>query len=424
MSFEIIGDADKDRLYCTGSFTKFLTTFVCLSLLSEKYNLNTILDDDNFLDILCQNPAAKNFLQLFQKLIGNKFSIRDVCSYYSGLPYTFDLSEDEIKLIEADMPFKHHSILDEKTFLSRCENHITPVYTNRCKFHYSEIGIIFLGYLIEKIYELSIESLYKKYVINPFKLKDSLFSRVLPDNVYIQDLSDKYDYPAIAIEEHGYFCYSNGFYTTLNDTKNLLEGLINTPIFQYMADIKKARAASSRLLNGLTLEIRLAGDDIIYGYEGLSFSGCNIWAYSTKHKKGYITFLNSEEEVYTVIYDEKLGYHEFDKVPAYTQLLYEKFIKHYKFDYSEQEIPNEFRGQYKRVKINQKDLDTLFEVGKHFIQIRNPEMVRYEVIYYQGHYRIKGKDGVHGSRVGFHQTSDGSYFFFDGNLYQQADQGL
>lgn len=422
MSFGIIGEADRDRLYCTASFTKLLTTFVCLSQLAEQYDLNSILDDDNFLDSICQNPASKNFLHLFQKLVGNKFSIRDVCTYYSGLPYTFDLSEDELMLVEADLPFKHHSILDEKTFLSRCEKHITPVYTNRCKFHYSEIGIIFLGYLVEKIYDLHIESLFQKYVINQFDLKSSLFSRTLPDNVYIQDLSDNYDYPAIAIEEHGYFCYSNGFYTTLNDTKYLLEGLIHHPIFASMVDLKKARAASNRLLNGLTIEIRLVGDDVVYGYEGLSFSGCNIWAYSTKHKKGYITFLNSEEDVYTVIYDQKLGYHEFDKVPKYTQVLYDEFIKRYQFDYTEKEIPKAFQGKYQRVKINQTNLDLLFEVTEHSIIIRNPDRVKYDVIYYKDQYRIKGKDGVHGARVGFSRADSGrSYLFFDGNLYRKLD---
>lgn len=53
MSFHIVGDVDKDRLYCAGSFTKCLTAYVSLSFLAEKFNLANVLDDENFLDTLC-----------------------------------------------------------------------------------------------------------------------------------------------------------------------------------------------------------------------------------------------------------------------------------------------------------------------------------------------------------------------------------
>jgi len=297
VTIQIIGPVDKDRLYCSGSFTKFLTTFVSLSLLSEKFELKNSLDDDHFLDTLCVNPEAKNFLHLFQKIIGSRFTIRDICSYYAGLPYTFDLSEKELESVESGNPFKHHAVPDEETFLYLCKNKITPVYSNRCKFHYSEISIIFLGYLIEKIYNVKMEDLYQQYVINPFKLKHSVFSRTRPENVYCQDLSDQYDYPSIAILDHGYFCYSNGYYTTLNDMKILIESMVENVIFQHMIDLTHARAASNRLMNGLTVEIRLVNDDVLVGYEGLSYSGCSLWAYSLKNKKGYISTL----AIYAVI---------------------------------------------------------------------------------------------------------------------------
>jgi CubicO group peptidase (beta-lactamase class C family) len=253
MTIQIIGTVDLDRLYCAGSFSKLLTTFTTLSLLSETYDLNKILDDENFFDAICNTNESKVFLALFQKTIGSKFTLHDICSFYTGLPYTFDPSEAEIEAVDAGQPYKHHSIPDEKTFLHHCQNLITPVYPNRCKFHYSEISILFLGYLIEKIFDTQFESLYAKYVIEKFKLKNSHFSRQRVKNVFVQDLSESYDLASIAIMDHGYFCYSNGFYTTLNDEKMLLEGLLQDTVFQFMTDIRIARAASNRLMNGLTV---------------------------------------------------------------------------------------------------------------------------------------------------------------------------
>ena len=161
MTFHIAGSFDKDKLYCTGSLTKLLTTYVSLCLLAEQYDLQQIIDDDSFLDRLCVNQKSKEFLALFQKLIGGKFSIHDICSYYAGLPYTFDPSEAEIESVDAGNPFKHHSIPDEKTFLFMCQNKITPVYRDQCKFHYSEVSIIFLGYFLETVYQVKMKIFIK-----------------------------------------------------------------------------------------------------------------------------------------------------------------------------------------------------------------------------------------------------------------------
>lgn len=42
-------------------------------------------------DELCINQASKSFLQLFQNRIGSRFTLRDVCTYYTGLPYLFEI---------------------------------------------------------------------------------------------------------------------------------------------------------------------------------------------------------------------------------------------------------------------------------------------------------------------------------------------
>ena len=421
MSFEIIGTCDANRIYCAGSFTKLLTTYVSLSFLSESHLLEMILDDAALFNRLAKNETSLRFLRLFQTHLGGDFTLHDICSYYAGLPYTFDPSGDELHRADEGYPFKHHSIPDEKTFLFMCENHITPVYPVRSKFHYSEISILFLGYFLEKCFNVRMEDLFQQYIIKPFKLASSHFSRKRVEGVFIQDLSDRYDYPSIAILDHGYFCYSNGFYTTLNDMKNMLEQLIHEPVFHFMTDLTHARAASNRLMNGLAVEIRLVGDDVISGYEGLSFSGCNLWAYSSKMQRGYLTFNNSEEEIYTIIYDQVLGYTQFDTVLTSSQSCYQHFLAAYHEVNQQKNIPAEFQGIYQRVNINESTLHDKFIVGNDFIVIRNPDEVRYEIICVNNEYRIIGKDHIHGARFGFYQTlMNHRYMCFDGTLYVQS----
>jgi CubicO group peptidase (beta-lactamase class C family) len=419
MTMEIIGAVEKDRVFCAGSFTKLVTTFVSLSFLAEKFDANNFLDDENFLDSLCANQASRDFLNVFQKTIGSKFTIRDLCNFYAGLPYTFDIAEDELEKVEAGHPFKHHSIPDEKTFLTRCSNNITMIYPDRSKFHYSELAIIFLAYFLEKAFDVKFENLYQKFVIDKFNLKDSKFSRTRGENVFTQDLSPHYDYPSIAILDHGYFCYSNGFFTTLSEMKILLENFLDDVIFQQMVNLTRARAASNRLIDGLTVEIRLVGDDVIYGYEGLSYSGCNIWAYSTKYKKGYLTFTNNEEEAYDIYLE--FGYKDFDKAPAACQQIYLKYRGEVDFTkILEKDIPLEFQGDYQRVNINDSTLEDVFVVGKNFIIIRNPEEIRYEVVFVNGHYYVKGKDNLQGTKVGLLTSKSGKrYMGFDGTLYRK-----
>lgn len=419
MSFEIIGDVDKNRIYCAGSFTKLLTTFVCLSKLSENYPLADIIDDENFLTCLCLTPQAKNFLQLFQQQLQAPFSIRDLCSFYSGLPYTFDVSQNELAAVEKGFAYKHHSIPDESTFLQRCRENITPVFKPRSKFHYSELSIIFLAYLLEKVYQTSMEDLYKKYIVDAFQLQQSQFSRKKISQVYVQDLSDAYDYPSIAIVDHGFFAYSNGYFTNLSDMKILLDQLVQHPVFLVMVNQQAARAASPRIMNGLTIELRVAGDDILYGYEGLSYSGCNIFAYSTQKRRGYITFNDSEEAAYDVVY-APFHLKDFDKVPEHTQHLYQQFLQHYSEQTLTQAIPSEYQGHYQRVNINDKILQTKFTVGSNFIVIRNPDEIKYDVVFARGCYRIQGKDQIPGVKVDFVTSNTGQHYMgFDGSLYRK-----
>jgi len=380
--------------------------------------IGKMFDDMEFLDKISNNNSSRNFLNIFQKVIGSQFSIRDLCSHYAGLPYTFDVSQAELEKVEQGFPFKHHSILDENTFLYMCNKHITPVYKDKCKFHYSEISIIFFGYIVEQIYELKMETLYQEFVIDKFKLMQSQFSRRIIDDVYIQDLSDQYDYPAIAIADHGYFCYGNGFFTSLSDMKILLEHFLSDPIFELMTDIKQARAASNRIMEGSSVEIREVGDDIIYGYEGLSYSGTNIWAYSSKLKRGYLTYTNNEEKAYDIY--NNFGYENFDLVPHYTEKIYLECIHTPHPAYPDKEIPMEYQGNYQRVRINEKVLDTIFVVSDHFIIIRNPTEMKYNVIFVKGNYRARGKDDEPDSKVGFIQSKQGNrYMYYDGTLYKK-----
>jgi hypothetical protein len=417
MPIVIFGEFDRDQLYCAGSVTKLLTTFVVLSLLSEKYDLSKVLDDEYFLDTISTTEAAKDFLQIFKNKIGPKFTLRDICSFYAGLPYTFEPDAAALERVDAGESFVHHSIPDEKAFLHACKTRFTPIYPNRSKFHYSEISIMFLGYLFEKIYNKSMEELYQKYLIGKFKLAKSQFARKRPKNVYFQDLSGHYDYAAVAKQDHGFFCYGNGFYTTLNDMKLLLENLLNDAVFQHIVDVKTARSASDTLMNGLTIEMRKVGDDVMFGYDGVSFSGCNVWAYSTKLKTGYLTFCNHTETAYQVI-SSNFKCTAYDEVPEHTTQFYSEFLKKYAAPVESKGIPVEYQGKYRRVKINGKKLKDVFVLGKDFLVIRDPLEVRYNLTCVNSSFHIQGDDQTHEARVSLHQAKSGNrYLFYNGTLY-------
>lgn len=422
MTIEIIGSVDKNRLYCAGSFSKLLTTFITLTLLSEKYTLTEILDDEDFFDRIAVNEEARDFLDIFQQTIGSRFTLHDVCSFYTGMPYTFNVSAEEIESVDAGNPYKHHCLLNKETFINDCKHEITQVYPNRSKFNYSELSIIFLGYFFEKVYATTFEELYQKYVINRFNLTDSYFSRMRIERAYTQDLSDSYDLASIAVRDHGYFCYSNGFYTTLSDTKKLLESLLQSPVFQLMTDVSIARAASNRLMNGLTVELRVHEDDLIIGYDGLSYSGCNLWAYSTKQKKGYLTFNDNGDLADQIIF-QRLGYDAFDKVPPHSQQYYHAFLAGYDFSKLQyKDLPQAFEGNYHRVRINNYVLNVIFPVTVHTIEFTHDDKVKYDIVYVDDVYRIKAKDGIAGDMIGLHVAkSNNKYISYGGVLLKKMD---
>ena len=99
------------------------------------------------------------------------------------------------------------------------------------------------------------------------------------------------------------------------------------------------------------------------------------------------------------------------------------FINHYSFNAETRDIPEIYQGTYQRVKINKKSLALLFFVEKKFIIIRNPDEIKYEIVYFNDHYCIKGKDGVHGGKVGFYEASSGNkYMLYDGTLYKKISE--
>lgn len=424
MQIEILGDFPKDQLYCAGSVTKFLTTFVILSYLRQLgYQLKDILDDENFLTTIAVNAEAKSFLQLMQCKIIGKFTLRDLCTYYTGLPYTFDPTPEALEKIAAGQPFKHHSlVVSEEAFLQLCEQNVSALYPNRSKYHYSELSIIFMAFLFEKITERSMEDLYDEFIVKRFQLTLSRLSRKRPADVYTQDLSDKVDYAAVAIMDHGYFVYSNSYYTTLNEMKQLLEAMHDDAVFQLMIDVEEARAAATEVMNGLSIELRQANGDLIYGYEGLSASGCNIFSCSRAQGKGYILFCNDEEKAYELIY-QNFGITAFepvtDKSRRFSQAFADSYAAHRFAD-----IPPEFQGQYKRVKINGGEAQTLTTLSDKQLHIHNPSLVTYDLLFAAQSPCIQGEDGTHESRIRLYQSQGKRFLFFDGSAYEliQANQ--
>jgi CubicO group peptidase (beta-lactamase class C family) len=424
---EILGKFDRQQLFCAGSVSKMLTTFVVLSYLETKFpndELEKILDDEAFLDKICSDKPVHGFLKLLQRKIGSSFTLRDLCTFHTGLPYTFNPTKAELDSVVSGERFTHQSVMDEAAFISLCENNISMIYRNRQKFHYSEISIMALGYLIENAYGVKIEDLYQHFLVNKFKLSQSRLSRVKPEDAYFNpNMSQTYDYACVALQNHGYFSYGNGFYTTLDDLEVLLGKINSDHVFQLMVDVKNARRAESTVMNGLTVELRQVGDDLVYGYEGMSFSGCTTMAFSTMQKTWCVTFGENAEEDYHAVCS-RLGYPnaQWKETPESANIFYTNFTHNYPA-LSEAVIPLEYQGIYRRVKLNDgQELEYVSVLGNNFLTIRDPDEVTYDLVQVNDEYHIKGDDNVVDSRVGLY-TANGSnrFLFYIGNLYKRIE---
>lgn len=427
MNIRILGDFPTDQLYCAGSVTKFLTAYVVLSKLAEKDKIEDILDDDDFLDKLAAStnkPAAKEFLTLFQKIIGSKFTLRDIFTYYTGLPYTFEPDKKSLRSADLGYPFKHHSLMNEADFLEACRNRIKPLFPNRSKYHYSELSIIFIAYFIEKVYGVRMEDLYQQFIANPCHLTHSRMSRTRPDGVLTRDLSSKYDYAAVAVQDHGFFCYSNGFYTTLNELKIIIESIEQQPVFQHMTDLSQARVANGNVISGLSLELRVVGNDVVYGYEGLSFSGCNIWSCSRNNKQGYLMFCDDETAAYTYIY-KQFGYTDFDPAPSHTTQLCMRYLANTPAATKEEAVPELFQGEYQRVKLNEVEIESVCVVGSQALSMHDPDPVDYSLSRQNGSLHILDEHHSPDSRISFYTVASGNQFmFYNGSLYRHRQPKL
>lgn len=68
MTIHIVGSFNKDQIYCAGSVTKLLTTYVALSFLAEKY------EHKKFIIILLSIIMTLKITFIFQKIIKENIS--------------------------------------------------------------------------------------------------------------------------------------------------------------------------------------------------------------------------------------------------------------------------------------------------------------------------------------------------------------
>ena len=92
MAIQIVGSFDRDTIYCAGSLTKLLTTYVSLSLLSEKYDLKKIVDDNDFLETLATDSSSKDFFLIEIIVSNNEYLSRlgficKVYPFFKNTPY-------------------------------------------------------------------------------------------------------------------------------------------------------------------------------------------------------------------------------------------------------------------------------------------------------------------------------------------------
>ena len=154
---------DKNLIFDLGSLTKILSTTSMVMKLIE------------FGELKLEDP-------ILRYLPGKSFegiTIRELLCHRSGLwewrPFYIEL-EDEEELIShiGELPLRY------------------PINSER---HYSDLGFIVLGKVIEKICQDSLEPIFQEYIANPLKLRDSQYGNpVKLENCVASSHGDRAEY--------------------------------------------------------------------------------------------------------------------------------------------------------------------------------------------------------------------------------------
>ncbi|MBO1004670.1 serine hydrolase domain-containing protein [Pseudogracilibacillus auburnensis] len=179
-----------DTLFDLASLTKVIATLPSILLLHEEKELS--IDD-----------KVEKYIENFQY---SNVRIRHLLQHTSGLP--------------ADLPYKNRN--DQRDVISDIIQ-TKLIHDPGSKVNYSDVGMILLGRIIEKISGMGLDRFTQKYLFDPWKMKNTQY-RPSPDKLNQIAATEMFEGEYIHGEVHdekayqlGGVCGSAGLFSTAKD---------------------------------------------------------------------------------------------------------------------------------------------------------------------------------------------------------------
>ena len=264
-------------LFEMGSITKVFTTFLLVNFVAEG---KLKLDD----------PIETYFPSVaFPEFDGKKITFRHLATHHSGLPEL----PNNLKSKSLN-PYKPYSIDDLKNFLSACHLESTPGET----FHYSDIGMGLLGYILSQIEGKSYEELLSGYIFQPLGMEDSGISSDQKENLATgHALGNEVEYFEMAEIFQG----AGALYSNTSDMAKFLSanmGFLETSTKKLLTTCHQFQGESFPTM-GVGLGWLIAPNsntgDIIW-HSGKTGGFRSFLGFNTKTQKGVVILANSTED--------------------------------------------------------------------------------------------------------------------------------
>jgi len=218
----------KDTMYLAGSITKSITATAIMQLYENgSYNFN--LDDNvsKWLPFDLKNPKYPNINITFRMLLAHQSSL-------------LGQGESELKYLFSDNPF---SYIREIILPNGSEYHpeYWADYPPGSNFSYSNLGFIILGYIIEKMTNMSYEQYVQDKILKPLEMNNSGFNL---SNLNKFNLAAPYVwrngfYIRIIKFDYSFFDPCGGLFTTTEDLSHFLIAHLNGGEYKKIRILKK-----------------------------------------------------------------------------------------------------------------------------------------------------------------------------------------
>lgn len=156
-----------DTRFPIGSITKQFTSMLVMQMVES----GAIQLED----------SLSNYLDYLPKTFASKFTIHQLLSHTSGLPHYPGLFN---KVIDSEEFAKTSYTPKELAILI---SNLEPIYPPGSKYHYSSLGYMLLGAVLEEVSGLSYANLLEERITKPLKLKNTGFA----SNEFIENKTAK-----------------------------------------------------------------------------------------------------------------------------------------------------------------------------------------------------------------------------------------